>query len=156
MYYHTSIMLRKQSQEEIEVFRMSLFSKEKEYEFALKTRTHGRWPNEKHYTTNPLRFVGKYLRSEDNGGLYDNSGGSEVFLLNGKEVKIVLDYEGHTCFREVPKVLKGPTGPTGPNSVIESKGPTGPTGQNSVIESTGPTGPTNLEKKSSKSQCNCS
>ena len=37
---------------EVEVFRLTKFDTHKCYEFALKTRTQGSYPNEKHYTTN--------------------------------------------------------------------------------------------------------
>lgn len=86
---------------EVEVFRLTKFDKNKCYEFALKTRSEGRWPNEKHYTTNPLQYLGMYTRSEE-WGYNDNHGGAEYFDDNGEVNRIEYDYEGKTCFREVP------------------------------------------------------
>jgi hypothetical protein len=87
--------------EEVEVFRLTKFDENKCYEFALKTRSQGRWPNEKHYTTNPLQYLGRYTHSEE-WGYHDNHGGAEYFDDNGKVNRIEYDYEGKTCFREVP------------------------------------------------------
>lgn len=88
--------------EETEVFRMSKFDTNTCYEFALKTRTVGTWPNEKHYTTNKLQYLGIHIRSE-RWGYGDGSGGAENFDNDGVHTRIVYDYEGHTCFREVRK-----------------------------------------------------
>ena len=82
---------------EIEVFRISEFSKELNYAFALKTRTQGKYPNAKYYTTNQLQFLGKHVSSA-RWGYYDNAGGSETFDHNGKKTEIVYDYNGNTCF----------------------------------------------------------
>lgn len=96
--------------EETEVFRYSSgfpkghpqnFNKSKCYAFALSTRWAGSWPNEKYYTTNPLQYLGKHIRSEE-WGSRDQHGGAETFDYNGKETRIVYDYEGLTCFKEVP------------------------------------------------------
>ena len=87
---------------EEQVFRLSGadFDTSKCYEFALKTRTEGNFPREKHYTTNKLRYLGKYTGRED-WGYGDNSGGAVTFV-NGEETnRIVYDYDGKTCFREV-------------------------------------------------------
>ncbi len=102
---------------EIEVFRLrepsartgllrnypdrAFFSVNKCYEFAKYTRKSGRWPNEKYYTTRPMQYVGKYVRSE-RWGNGDDGGGADVFNNNGTEVKITLDYEGTISYREVP------------------------------------------------------
>ena len=86
---------------EVEVFRLIKFDTSKCYEFALKTKTVGRYPNEKYYTTNPLKYLGKYTHSED-WGYGDGHGGAENFNDNGVKHRIVYDYEGKTCFREVP------------------------------------------------------
>jgi hypothetical protein len=82
---------------EVEVFRLNTFDKNLTYSFALKTRTHGSYPNEKYYTTNKLQYLGKHVSSA-RWGYHDNSGGSETFDDNGKRTEIVYDYEGHTCF----------------------------------------------------------
>lgn len=86
---------------EVEVFRLIKFDTSKCYEFALKTKTVGRYPNEKYYTTNPLKYLGTYTHSED-WGCGDGHGGAENFNDNGVKHRIVYDYEGKTCFREVP------------------------------------------------------
>jgi len=82
---------------ETEVFRLNTFEKNINYAFALKTRTEGKWPNEKHYTTNELQYLGKHVNSA-RWGYRDNAGGSEKFDDNGKITEIVYDYEGRTCF----------------------------------------------------------
>jgi hypothetical protein len=101
---------------EIEVFRLmepsarrdfpnypenKFFSVDKCYEYALYTRRSGSWPNERHFTTHPMQYVGRYVRSS-RWGYGDNRGGAEVFNNNGTEVSIALDYEGRASFREVP------------------------------------------------------
>ena len=88
--------------EETEVFRLDSedFNKSKCYAFALRTRMVGSWPNEKYYTTNPLQYLGKHIRSED-WGSRDDHGGAETFDNNGIETRIVYDYEGLTCFKQV-------------------------------------------------------
>jgi len=89
--------------EETEVFRLDSkdFNKSKCYAFAYRTRRAGSWPNEKYYTTNPLQYLGKHIRSEE-WGSRDQHGGAETFDNNGIETRIVYDYEGLTCFKEVP------------------------------------------------------
>jgi hypothetical protein len=89
--------------EEVEVFRLTTFEKDKCYEFALCTRTEGKYPNEKYYTTNSLQYLGKYIKSE-RCGYGDGSGGAEYFDNNGVQIQIMYDYEGRTCFRAVPRV----------------------------------------------------
>jgi hypothetical protein len=83
---------------ETEVFRLSTFEKNVDYSFAMKTRTEGRWPNEKYYTTNKLQFLGKHVNSA-RWGYGDQSGGSETFEHNGVQTIIAYDYEGRTCFK---------------------------------------------------------
>jgi hypothetical protein len=85
---------------EVEVFRVLTFDPNLTYAFALKTRTQGKWPNEKHYTTHPLDVVGKYIGSK-RWGSGDGSGGSEIFEHNGVVREITLDYNGLTCFSPV-------------------------------------------------------
>jgi len=84
----------------IEVFRMTEFDPTKSYEFALYTHREGIWPNERHFTTEPLKFLGKYCHSERWGMFGDGAGGAEVFDNNGVINRVVYDYEGRTCFRE--------------------------------------------------------
>ena len=85
-----------------EVFRIIKFDPNKEYEIALKTYTEGKWPNERHYTTNKLEYLGKWVRQE-RWGYGDGSSGSEIFNNEGEEKMIVYDYAGNTCFREINK-----------------------------------------------------
>lgn len=86
---------------ETEVYKLSEFDKNKNYEFALRTRTIGLWPNEQHFTTNQMKFLGKYVRSERWGGWGDGSSGAEIFDNNGVTTRIEYDYDGRTCFRVV-------------------------------------------------------
>jgi len=84
---------------EVEVFRLTKFDTNKCYAFALKSRTLGKYPNEKHYTTNKLEYLGKYVYSE-RWGYGDCGGGAEIFEgADGKQKKIVYDYEGNTCLK---------------------------------------------------------
>ena len=83
-----------------EVFRLTEFDKHTCYEFALKTKTVGIYPSEKHYTTNKLQDLGRHIHSE-RWGYHDNRGGAESFDNEGVITRIVYDYEGHTCFRPV-------------------------------------------------------
>jgi hypothetical protein len=89
--------------DEVEVFHLTdtEFDRDKCYAFALKTRTEGKSPNAKHFSTNPLQYLGKYKKS-DRWVAGNGSGGAEFFDDNGKENRIELDYGGKTCFREVP------------------------------------------------------
>ena len=80
---------------EVQVFRLGSFDKKKWYETASYTRREGFYPNDRYYTTFPLRNMGRYLRSE-RWGYGDNGGGREVFTLGSVE----LDYNGTVCFRE--------------------------------------------------------
>lgn len=89
---------------EVEVFRLITFDKDKRYEFALKTRTSGLSPDEKHYTVNLLQYLGKHVSSET-WGYGDGRGGAENFEDDdGTKTRIVYDYEGRTCFREVVEI----------------------------------------------------
>jgi hypothetical protein len=88
---------------ETQVFRIGTFDKNVDYAFALKTRTEGKWPNEKHYTTNTVQYLGKHVNSA-RWGYYDNGGGSETFDHNGKITEIVYDDGGHTCFTVVKSI----------------------------------------------------
>jgi hypothetical protein len=92
---------------EREVFRIDWhsFDTTKWYEVALATRRDcSNYKNQKYYTTNPLKYIGKFVRYYYEGG---DEGVSEIYFNdNGKENKIVLDYAGLTCFIEVDyKVL---------------------------------------------------
>jgi hypothetical protein len=82
---------------EVEVFRINDFDKSVNYAFALKTRTAGVWPNEKHYTSNALQPLGKHIGAK-RWGYHEGAGGSEMFELDGKVTEITYDYAGLTCF----------------------------------------------------------
>jgi len=92
---------------EQEVFRLTTFDTDKCYEFALSTRKEGKYPNEKYFTTNPLQYAGKYLRSNRGRGgdggapaeIFDDGTVNENGTVNEK--KVYYDYDGLTCFREV-------------------------------------------------------
>ena len=85
----------------VEVFRTLEFVPGKEYEYAFYTTREGHWPNERYFTTNPLKYLGKYAYSKRFGGFGDGSRGSEHFINDGIKVEVEYDYEGKTCFREV-------------------------------------------------------
>jgi hypothetical protein len=90
--------------EEVEVFRISPI-KEKYYETAEFTRKEGIWPKERYYTTNPPKYVGKFIKHLRFG---DRDGAThiDIFDDNGKEIEVYYSYEGRTSFREVlPKSL---------------------------------------------------
>jgi len=84
----------------------SAFNQNDCYEYALYTRREGRYPNEKYYTTNPLQYLGKFTHNEE-WGYGDQHGGAHNFNDNGTPHRIVLDYEGKTCFRKVPCRVSG-------------------------------------------------
>lgn len=88
------------SNKSIEVFRILDFDPNKNYEFAFYTNMEGLWPNERYFTTEPLKFLGTYCHSE-RWGFGDGSGGAEVFNDNGVINRVEYDYDGRTCFREV-------------------------------------------------------
>jgi hypothetical protein len=86
---------------ETEVFRLTRFSKDKAYEFALYTTKIGSFPNNKYYAnTNSLQYLGYWVSSERWNSLCDGSGGAENFVNNGIINRIEYDYEGRTCFVE--------------------------------------------------------
>jgi hypothetical protein len=86
---------------EVQVYSFTDFDTEKYYFFAQKTKTVGFWPNEKHYTTNPLQYVGRYVRTVHSGGIWgDGRSSTYIFDNNGEEVSIEPDYHGRTCFIE--------------------------------------------------------
>lgn len=86
----------------MEVFRLTSFDKNKYYQFALKTKTIGVFPNEKYYTTHDLQYLGRYTHSE-RWGFGDDSSGAEYFDDNGTINRIEYDYGGRTCFRELQR-----------------------------------------------------
>jgi hypothetical protein len=86
---------------ETEVFRLTRFSKDKSYKFALYNKKKGKWPDEKYYTdTDSLKYLGYWVSSERWNSFGDGSGGAENFNDNGKINRIEYDYDGMTCFVE--------------------------------------------------------
>jgi hypothetical protein len=81
----------------IEVFRLTKFKPDEYYEFAHRTSTEGRYPDERYFTTNKMLYLGRHLKSE-RWGYGDNGGGAEHFVFG----TVTYDYEGLTCFRAVP------------------------------------------------------
>lgn len=87
--------------QKIEVFRLTAFDTSKCYELASEIVTESKWPNQKYYTTKPLKYLGAYIFSE-RWGHGDSRGGAENFKdSDGNIQRIVYDYDGRTCFREV-------------------------------------------------------
>lgn len=85
---------------EVEVFRIIKFDKNKNYSFALSTKKVGFYPEKvRYYTTNKLQFLGKYIKTE-RWGWHDGGGSAEYFDNNGKITRIEYDYDGTTCFVE--------------------------------------------------------
>lgn len=76
------------------------FNYEDSYICARYTRESGSWPNEKYYTTERPRYVGRYVRREE-FGYGDQSGGTDYFDINGKSIPIEMNYEGRVCFKPV-------------------------------------------------------
>jgi hypothetical protein len=86
----------------VEVFRQTP-KVGKFYEYAECTEKIGSYSNgnQRYFTTNPLRYVGEYIRHEQCGG----GDGADHWAIfdddNGKEIRIEYSYEGNTCFKEV-------------------------------------------------------
>lgn len=88
--------------QEVEVFRLTRFDTSKCYEYATETKVEGIWPNQKYYALTPLQYLGTYMYSERWGTTGDSRGGAENFKdLEGNIRRIVYDYDGMICFREV-------------------------------------------------------
>ena len=83
----------------IEVFRLTP-EVGKCYSTAEFTEKVGRYPNiELYYTTYPLRYVGRYLRTERYGS-GDGMTATSFFDNNGIINMVEYTYEGTTCFVE--------------------------------------------------------
>jgi hypothetical protein len=87
---------------ETQVFKLSTFHTNKCYAFALSTRKEGDYPTERFFTTQPLKHLGKYLITET-WGTNDGGGRAEIF----EKGRIEYNYEGTTCFVEVPCIQGG-------------------------------------------------
>jgi len=84
---------------EQEVFRLTLIVGEY-YDTSIYTRREGKWPNEKYYTTNELRYVGKFVRHEQIG-FGDGAQHKGIFIRYGNIEIVNYTYEGTTCFRQI-------------------------------------------------------
>ena len=91
----------KPEENEFEVYRLSP-EEGKYYETATYTRKTGlyRLKNEKYYTTNPLKYVGLFIKTERTG-YGDNGQVCSIFDNYGEEVRVDYTYEGTTCFVEI-------------------------------------------------------
>jgi hypothetical protein len=89
---------------ETEVFRISP-QVGKYYKTAIYTRSVGMWPNEKFYTTNPVRYVGKLVENCTRG-LGDGAEHWSIFDDNGTIHRVDYTYEGTTSFVEVSEVVR--------------------------------------------------
>ena len=88
---------------EIEVFRITPNPEiNKCYEHAEATRVEGRFPNERYFTTNTPRYVGRFIKRVRQG--FGDGGRITDYFEdnNGNEQTVDYSYEGKTCFREVP------------------------------------------------------
>jgi hypothetical protein len=85
---------------EIEVFRL-IPQTGHYYETAEATRRTGNWDSLKYYTTNPLRYMGKFLYHRREG--YHDVSQTWAYFEDddGNIINIKYSYEGNTCFREV-------------------------------------------------------
>jgi len=75
---------------------------DKYYETAEYTQRIGKWPNEKYYTINKPKYVGRYLK-QLRSGWGDGSNIIDIFFNDeiNEEVSVPLLYEGTTSYREV-------------------------------------------------------
>ena len=95
---------KSREEEEIEVFRLTP-ELNKYYETALLTRKEGKYPNEKYYTTNTRRYVGKFI-VQMRLGFGDGTQVIDIFEnQHNEKVNVYYTYEGTTAFREVQPLL---------------------------------------------------
>lgn len=85
----------------IEVFRITP-TVDKYYETSEYTQKIGKYPDEKYYTINKPKYVGKYLK-QLRSGYGDGCSIVDLFLNDEtkEEVCVPLSYEGRTSYREV-------------------------------------------------------
>jgi hypothetical protein len=78
------------------------------YETAEYTHKKGTWSekNEQYFTTNPMRYVGKFIK-HITFGFGDSATHIDIFDDNGKEISVYYLYEGTTSFREVSPRTNG-------------------------------------------------
>lgn len=85
---------------EVQVFRLTLITGTY-YKTAEYTRKEGIWPNETYYTTNELRYVGKFINHVEIG-YGDGATHFDIFDNDGEEIRVYYSYEGTTCFVKCP------------------------------------------------------
>lgn len=90
---------------EIEVFRLTP-EVGKYYQTTTWTRITGKYPKEKYYSTNELRYVGLFIRHVSKG-YHDNAQHWDIFNNHGVEEIVHYTYEGTTSFVEVDPKIKG-------------------------------------------------
>ena len=96
-------MKKMKEMKEIEVFRLTP-ELNKYYETALLTRKEGRYPDEKYYTTNTPRYVGKFM-IQIRTGYGDGVQVVDIFENEkGEKVNVYYTYEGTTAYREVDEL----------------------------------------------------
>jgi len=89
--------------QEIEIFRISL-KPGHYYETAEFTRSEGRYPNEKYYTKNTPKYVGKFIKHQQYG-YGDGATHIDIFDDNGKEIQVYYSYDCTTSFREIQPII---------------------------------------------------
>ena len=87
----------------VQVYRLTP-QEGKYYMTTTWTEREGKYPNEKYYTTNELKYVGKFLRHESYG-YRDNALHKDIFDNNGVENEVIYTYEGTTSFLEIKQEL---------------------------------------------------
>ena len=89
----------------VQVFRLTP-EVNKYYMTTTWTEREGKWPNEKYYSTNEIKYVGRFLRHVSHG-YRDNASHMDIFDNNGVEEIVNYTYEGTTSFIEtIPKIKK--------------------------------------------------
>jgi hypothetical protein len=87
---------------EIEVYRSELVSG-KAYMTAEWTRKEGIWPNERYFTIEAPRYVGKFMKTLREGGWGDGARIWSIFDDDGKMNRVDYTYEGTTSFIAIPE-----------------------------------------------------
>jgi len=90
--------------DKIEVYRLTP-KVNKYYMTTTWTEKVGKWPNEKYYSTNKLRYVGRFLRHVSYGYM-DNATHMDIFDNNGVEEIVNYTYEGTTSFIETTSMTE--------------------------------------------------
>ena len=89
--------------EEIQVFRL-LLQEGRYYKTTILTREVGKWPNKKYYSTNQLKYVGKFVKNILYG-YHDDTELVSVFDNNGIEEYVRYADDGTTSFVETFPII---------------------------------------------------